>query len=109
MLQNKAPLTAPTELDYSGTLRESPAPPHPSLPKDGSYLVALLKEVVANLGKYQGRGAITDDTPEVHGLCFTLEKILVHELKTGTSSPASNIPSLCSLSSPDLFLGGSSS
>jgi hypothetical protein len=50
---------------------------------DGSYLAALLKQVVADLGKYKDRGAITDDTPEVHGLCFVLEKIFLHELKTG--------------------------
>jgi hypothetical protein len=50
---------------------------------DGSYLAALLTQVVASLAKYKDRGAIIDDTPEVHGLCFVLEKIFVHELKSG--------------------------
>lgn len=56
----------------------------PFTPPDGSYLAALLKQVVVDLGKYKDRGAITDDTPEVHGLCFVLEKIFLHELKTGS-------------------------
>lgn len=72
MLPHRAPSVVPTSLDFS----------------DGSYLAALLKQVVADLGKYKDRGAITDDTPEVHGLCFVLEKIFLHELKTG---PRGNI------------------
>lgn len=58
-----------------------------SLPyADGSYLAALLKQVVTDLGKFKGRGAIADDTPEVNGLCFVLEKIFLHDLKTGISA-----------------------